>query len=427
MESFLVIIRDHRDHTGNGQAEREWRTLYCLLRKYCEVPRNNVLLMQSTGIVSVEALIQIHHTRIPLLWRRLGTLGEKHVLKVEHFCYWFQTINPNKGRRPIEDGVVEEYFHWLEIQKIFRPPGQNIYEMPMLKIQKRHSLAYRETFLESSVDRYIRSQRLGASVKYKPIYYDDKDDVHGAFDPGFNRDREKEEESSKEEKRFKAAPYILFNLIPANRGKPAPVLTLTPPSDSELEEAKTIFYAYNSTFLTEVNDSGMDPESNEPMEVVEVVDEWENNQQQLEREEKERRYLWAMAHEHPQPGDGFELDTKVYQHDPVGEETDSKDKDRIREYRLRKEVEAVEISQEMGRKWVEGGAKEKKEILTQLARSDDAEHIDQVIKELYQATVRKEFRMRVLLALCDLKKPAQQRAVVREYFHAVTGTYLSTS
>ena len=78
------------EETQQRESAEEWRTLRCLLRKKLKVPRQDVCRLKMIGIDSIEALLQVHYTMVPNLWRRLKTRGGAYVHQVALFCFWYQ-------------------------------------------------------------------------------------------------------------------------------------------------------------------------------------------------------------------------------------------------------------------------------------------------------------------------------------------------
>ena len=56
-----------------------------------------------------------------------------------------------------------------------------------------------------------------------------------------------------------------------------------------------------------------------------------------------------------------------------------------------------------------------------MLESSDEQEIDLVIKEIYQATVQRDFQPKILSALVDLKKTRPQCTVVPEFYQEMVG------
>ena len=153
-----------------------------------------------------------------------------------------------------------------------------------------------------------------------------------------------------------------------------------------------------------------------PPEASEV----ENEEERLSRESMELRELWATAVLVPQPADRQDAD-RTQEDDSAGEDTDREDEDRIQEYQAQEAIRAVKSRKRKVARWLRGNVLQKRTILRELSESAGEQEMNLMIKEIYQATVKREFQPKILLALTDLENPQRQLTVVQEYYQEMVG------
>ena len=142
--------------------------------------------------------------------------------------------------------------------------------------------------MASMVARYYHSERAGHQLKLKVVYWD----VPWV----------------EEEKLLRAAPYLLFECNPSNRGKAMPVFADPPPSDRFLRKARALYRTAPFTLFTDEELRERPDNSDTEEEEPEVVDEPEPESEKVTREAQEQRKLWAESVLFPQEADGFEPD-----------------------------------------------------------------------------------------------------------------------
>ena len=369
------------------------------MRKYCKVPKGDVLLIKQMGIDSLGALGEIHFTKVPQLWKRIHALGGtqigEHVKMVVTFCYWYQEVHKQEvymrdtecdPAPKMNDGIVDQFAQFVKRRVEVEGTTPFRGNPTFAELQKDHK--WTKNFLLNSVYRRICSDLHGTGKQYQ---------YREAHDWDFKDEGYK--------KMAKAAPAILFGQLPATKGKDMPRFHESPPSDEEINEALDLM----ATYVVNDGQDGQPPEGSEV----------EDEDEQLARENQELRELWATAVITTQQSD--KKSDLPQGDDLAGEDTDHEDADRIRDYQAQKALWATESRKRKAKRWLEGDLKQKQRVLRKLSESPDEQEMILGIKEIYQATVRREFQPKILSALVGLDDTSQQKTIVREFYQEMVG------
>lgn len=381
------------------------------MRVYCNVPRRDVKRLRRIGIDSIRALTAINWTKLPQVWARIKTSGGPHIRWVQCFCKYYPAQagrrgNWLNGHNKHTNEELIKLFGQFKLTCAYEWEADT--EAPSNRPEEYHSVGYprRPWMWEKSrahdanthimvnmVARYYRSELVSRQYKLKRVYWELDED--------------------EEEKLEQAAPYLLFECNPANRGKQVPVFADPPPSEQLLQEARELYrtapfwlYANDDPrlFLPD-DDEAVDPEE----EVDEVVDELEPEDDRVDREALEQRKLWAESVLFPQVTDGFDFD-RSYAFDPVGEDTDQEEETRARDWIARKAVREQQACQAMAEKWVKSKFARREILLDMLNYDEEKQSL--MISEIHRA----ESRKRIFAALSDPKDPMGTRKVLRDYY-----------
>ena len=380
-------------YLNDEESAKEWRTLRCLLRKTLKVPREDVRRLKKIGIDRVEALLQVHYAMVPLLWKRLRTLGGPYVREVALFCYYGQhEISREQwaqGKRPDirnEVGVAEAFKSWCQ----WRPWVRG------WRPRKRYRIAERfrqDMFFINSADRYLRSVEHKIDMKYKEVLYE------GAFEEGGMQ------------KLLEAAPTILLKAHRVPGDKPIPDLKYNPGTFDTYQAMLLWQKAYKAGKLNRMADG------------TEMFEEVEYMETRWERVRREKHELWTATLTVPQPTDGFKS-IWSYNYDPCEEETDHEEEERQRE--VEEEDAAKEEAHQVAynlnddrynaQKFVDGDYHKRKDVLSRIAVEEPPARQDQIIKELNSAIIRTEKKRKLYEALYDFRNVKRQREVVWEAY-----------